>query len=347
MHHLRSLPTLVVLGAVAVAPAFTQVPPNIAKELINIGRGVCVPETAQVYRPLHANPPYKGVAIARDISFGPDPKNVLDVFEPEKGGGKRPVLIYVSGGAGNKLQGGPNGDVFYDNIMLWAVKNGMVGVNMQRRPGQAWDEPAKDVSLVVQWVNKNIAAHKGNPARVFLWSQSAGNIPVSTYIGHPEFYGPEGVGVKGVVFMSAPGFDILPATPPPAQGGGGFGACGQPDGSPAPAAAGRGAGRGAGAPGGGGGGGRAQQPDAATQLARSNLPGLIKSKLPFLVSVAELDPPSIIAFANTLKDELCKANRCPTFVEFKDHSHISEVMSPDTADTSVTGPILKWMKSVK
>ena len=77
------------------------------------------------------------------------------------------------------------------------------------------------------------------------------------------------------------------------------------------------------------------------------MPGLINSKLPFFVSVAELDPPAVIAFAETLRDELCKANRCPTYVTFKDHSHISEVMSPDTADTSVTGPILKWMTSVK
>ena len=66
-----------------------------------------------------------------------------------------------------------------------------------------------------------------------------------------------------------------------------------------------------------------------------------------MVSVAELDPPNIIAFAGTLRDELKKANRNVTYVEYKDHSHISEVMSPDTADKSVTGPILKWMKSVK
>ena len=89
------------------------------------------------------------------------------------------------------------------------------------------------------------------------------------------------------------------------------------------------------------------QVDDATLLSRSNLPGLIHSNLPFLVSVAELDPPAIIAFAETFRDELCKANRCPTYVTFKDHSHISEVMSPDTEDTSVTGPILEWMKSVK
>ena len=93
--------------------------------------------------------------------------------------------------------------------------------------------------------------------------------------------------------------------------------------------------------------GRPQQPDPATQLARSNLPGLTSARTPFFVSVAELDPPAIIAFATTLKDELCKAGHCPTFLTFKDHSHISEVMSPDTSDTSVTGPILKWMKSVK
>jgi len=326
----------ILVGAAGMMQA--EVPPEIAKQLIQIGRGVCVPETAQIYRPLHPNPPYTGVSIARDLSFGPDPKNVLDVFSPEKGGGSLPVLIYVSGGAGNKQQGGPNGDVFYDNVMLWAVKNGMVGVNMQRRPGETWDDPAKDISKVVQWVNQNIGRYKGNPARVFIWCQSAGNVPVSTYIAHPEFYGPEGVGVKGVVFMSPPAFNILPVTPPPVQGG--FAPCGQPNGAAGPPPEGRGRG-------GAGRGGKQPPVDQATLLARSNLPGLINSKVPFMLSVAELDPPNIIGFAETLRDELCKAGRCPNYVTFKDHSHISEVMSPDTADDSVTGPILKWMKSVK
>jgi hypothetical protein len=342
---------LATIVAAAAGTSLAQVPPNIAKELVTIGRGVCVPETAYLYRPLHPNPPYPGVAFTRDISFGPDPKDVLDVAEPEKGRGKRPVLIYVSGGAGNKLQGGPNGDVFYDNVMLWAVKSGMVGVNMQRHPGQAWDDPAKAIGMIVQWVNQNIASHKGNPARVFIWTQSAGNIPTSTYVGHSDLWGAKGVGVKGVIFMSPPAFDILPATPPPVQGGGGFGQCGKPSGyTPAAPAAADGAGRGRGGPDGRGQGGRGpgRAPvDPAVQMARSNLPGLISSKVPFMVSVAELDPPNIIGFAETLKGELCKAGRCPTYEVYKDHSHISEVMSPDTADTTVTGPILKWIKSVK
>ena len=124
-----------VIGAAAFAASTlpAQVPPDIATKLIAIGRGVCVPETAELYAPLQPKPPYEGVKFTRDVSFGPDAKNVLDVAEPEKGGGSRPVLIYLSGGAGNKQQGGPNGEAFYDNIMVWAVKNGMVGVNMQRR----------------------------------------------------------------------------------------------------------------------------------------------------------------------------------------------------------------------
>src|SRR5579885_2701618 len=322
-----------------------EVPPEIAKELVTIGRGVCVPETAKLYRPLHPAPPYSGVQITRDISFGPDAKDVLDVFVADKGGNSRPVLIYVSGGAGNKQQDGPDGGPFYDNIMLWATKNGMTGVNMQRHPGQAWDDPAKAVGMAVQWVQNNISKYKGNPDRVFIWSQSAGNVPVSTYVAHSELWGPKGVGLKGVIFMSPPAFNILPATPKPTQGG--FGPCG--GGAPAaPARAGAAkGGDGKGFAGKGGAKGRGEPVDQATQLARSNLAGLVNSKLPLFLSVAELDPPNIIAFAETLRDELCKANRCPTYAVFKDHSHISEVMSPDTPDTSVTGPILKWIKSVK
>jgi triacylglycerol lipase len=323
-----------------------EVPPDIAKQLVEIGRGVCVPETAKVYRPLHANPPYKGVMFTRDISFGPDPKDVLDVAVADKGGASRPVLIYVSGGAGNKQQGGENGDVFYDNIMLWAIKNGMTGVNVQRHPGQAWDDPAKSIGMAVQWVQTNISKYKGNPKRVFIWAQSAGNVPTSTYIAHKELWGPNGIGLNGVVFMSPPAFDILPATPKPSQGG--FGPCG---GAGAPAGGNAAAKGGPGGPKGGdgkgGGKGKGEPIDPATQLARSNLPGLTSAKIPIFLSVAELDPPNIIAFAETLRDELCKAGKCSTYTVFKDHSHISEVMSPDTADTSVTGPILKWMKSVK
>jgi len=122
-------------AAVHAAMASAQVPADIAAQLRALGTGVCVPETAKIYKPLQEKAPYPGVTLVRDIAYGSDPRMLMDVFAPEKGGGNRPVLIFVSGGQGSKVEPPPDGDAFYDNIMLWALKNGMTGVNMQRRGG--------------------------------------------------------------------------------------------------------------------------------------------------------------------------------------------------------------------
>jgi hypothetical protein len=359
---MKPLPGAVCIGmviAVAAVTAAAQVPADIAAQLRQIGTGVCVPETAKIYAPLQQHEPYKGVTVVRDIPYASDPRTIMDVFAPEKGGGNRPVLIYVSGGGGDKRVSGADGDAFYDNIMLWALKNGMTGVNMQRRGGLgggglAWDEPAKDVGRVVEWVRTNIKMYKGNPNRIFLWADSAGNGPVSTYAAHPEIHGVNGAAVKGIVLMSPPNFNILPETvPAPVRGAApdpsGRGAlsttCGRPPGE-ARGGAPRGGGRGG--PGGAGGPGAAAQPvDPATQLARSNLPGLAKGKIAVFQGWGEIDSANIWVFDEALKKALCKAGRCPTSAVFKDHSHVSLVFSPNTKDDSVTGPILKWMKSVK
>jgi hypothetical protein len=330
-----------------------QVPPDIAAKLREIGTGVCVPETAKIYAPLQQQEPYAGVTVMRDVSYFSDPRTIMDVFAPEKGAGNRPVLVYVSGGGGDKRVNGPDGDAFYDNIMLWAVKNGMTGVNMQRRSGLggglAWDEPAKDVGRVVEWVRANITNYKGNPNRIFLWADSAGNGPVSTYAAHEEIHGANGAAVKGIILMSSPNFNILPETVP--AGARGDAAPGMPGPPPGlSATCGRPAGETRGGGGGGGRGGRggaAPEVDQATQLARSNLPGLAKGKIAVFMGWGELDRQNIYTFDETLKNALCKAGRCPTTAFYKDHSHVSLVFSPNTADNSVTAPILKWMKSVK
>jgi len=363
---------------IAACAANAQVPPDIEAGLKKIGQIVDPPCTAKLYRPLmpandinsNVTPLYPGIAIARDVSFGPNAKDVLDVFSPEKGKGNRPVLMYVAGGAGNKIeQQDREANAFYDNIMRWAVKNGMVGVNMQRHPGPDWDSGGKDVSLMVQWVEANIAKYKGNPERMFIWAQSAGNGPVGTYVGRPELWGPKGVGVKGAIFMSGQ-FNILPLTAGAFGAGGGRGgpdilgdsgkACGLPPGAAfSDAGAINGPGRtdpppagGRGGRGGPPGGGRGAGPDAATQLARSSLPELKKTKVKIMIATAELDPGiqgTDSPFAKALHDELCKegADRCPALLYMKGESHMSEVFSIDTPDTSVSGPILKWMKGIK
>jgi len=384
--HLLGVVLTMSLGVVA---AEAQVPADIEAGLVKMGHIVDPPCTAKLYRPLMpandvrstASPLYPGITVVRDASFGPNPKDVVDIFTADKGPASRPVLIYVPGGGGNKLElQDPEANAFYDNIMRWANKNGMVGVNMQRHGGPGWDAGAKDISAMIQWVQANIAKYHGNPDRMFIWAHSAGNMPLGTYIGRPELYGPKGVGVKGVIFMSPAAFDIAPLeVPPPPQGGGNPMAAltdsgktcgvqggafsssgalpgrtqGQPGGPDAPLGPPPGAapgGRPAGGPPAGFGG---PPVDAATRLARSSLPELKKTSVKIILANAELDPgvdeKGIMPFNQVLHDELCKEgpDHCPTLLYFKGESHMSEVFSLDTPDKTVSGPILAWIKKIK
>ena len=82
-------------------------------------------------------------------------------------------------------------------------------------------------------------------------------------------------------------------------------------------------------------------------MSRSTLPGLKAAKISFFMASAELDPANMGSFVDTVKEQLCMAGHCPTTAVFKDHSHMSEVFSPGSPDTSVSVPVLKWIKSVK
>jgi hypothetical protein len=329
----RRFPIVCLAISFAAVAAQAQVPADIEAQLVKMGHIVDPPCTAKLYRPLmpandiasSASPLYPGITVVREASFGSNPKDVVDIFLADKGPASRPVLIYVPGGGGNKIElQDKEANAFYDNIGRWANANGMVFVNMQRHGGPGWDAGAKDISSMIQWVEANISKYHGNPDRMFIWAHSAGNNPLGTYIGRPELWGPKGVGVKGAIFMSPAPFDIAPLElPPPAPGsnplaaltdsgktcgveGGAFSSsgalpgrtAGQPGGPDAAFGAPPGAPPG-GPPAGGAGGRPAGGPppglggppvDAATRLARSSLPELKKTTVKIMLANAELDP---------------------------------------------------------
>ena len=303
--------------------AVGQVPADLKAKIKEIGDVVDPPSTALVYRPLHGSPPYKGVKVLRDQSYGPDKRNILDVFEPETGKGPRPVLIYVAGGAGNKIEPVPGGDAFYDNIMLWATKQGMTAVSVQRRGAFVGDANAEDVSAAIQWVHKNIAKYGGDPKHIIIWGHSAGAMSVANYLSQPKFYGPGGVGVNGAILMAGP-YNLAPAV---VTGSGPAIRMGLKAPVSAPPAG--------------------PPPDPAMLLKTSNLPGLKALNIPLFVAAAEIDPPRLVNSAKVLNEELRKAGKTPGFVIYKDHGHMSEVFAVNTADHSITDPIVAWMKTVK
>ena len=152
-----------------------QVPADIEAGLRKIGQIVDPACTAMLYRPLmpvndirsSATPLYPGITVSRDVSFGSHAKDVVDVFTADKGGSNRTVLIFVPGGAGNKIElQVKEANAFYDNVGRWATKNGMVFVNMQRHPGMTWDDPAKagfDSASGMRWRGLRKRRHSLRP----------------------------------------------------------------------------------------------------------------------------------------------------------------------------------------
>lgn len=304
-----------VIAAFLATGAWAQQPPmpeDLAWKLLELGRVIDPPKTAALYAPLQEKEPYANVKVERDVKYGPADRHLLDVFVPDTSATARPVLIFVHGGAfvgGNKRN---PGSPFYDNIMLWAVKNGFVGVNTTYRlaPASPWPAGAEDLASVVQWVAEKIAERGGDPARIYLMGQSAGAIHVASYVSHPELHKVKGGGLAGAIMVSGI-FDLT----------------GSPLGGPEIAYFGS---------------------DPARYAERSSLKGLVESKTPLMITAAELDPPRFVEQYEMAKQTICKSARgCARTFMLPQHSHMSEVYAINTADNRLTDRILEFVKTGK
>ena len=289
----------------------SAVPARIAAELAKIGPVVAPPPTEKLYAPLAEREPYAGVQVRRDVRYGADARNLLDVFTSDKLQAGQPVLVFVHGGAFMRGERRTGASPFYDNIMLWAVRQGMVGVNMTYRlaPAHTWPAAQQDIQSALKWVRENIAASGGNPQRIILMGHSAGAAHVAQYLGHPQFHVVPGSGLAGAVLLSGL-FD--PATAevnPPLQAY--FGK------------------------------------DAAQYPARSAVPGLVAAKVPLLLAYAELDPPDFHTQSEQLNAALCKAGQCPGLYKLMGHSHMSEIYSINSADKTVGNLMKQWVDRVR
>ncbi len=304
-----------IIGGVLLAAAlgFTaaqaQVPPQIAaKNKASAGK---IDFTIGAdYAPLQPKPPYAGITVTRDVPTGTDPLQKIDVLEPTAKPSKpRPVMIFVHGGGftrGDKAQ--------VDNMLVWAVNNGMVGVDVDYRlaPKDPWPAGAEDLKAAVAWTRVHIAEHGGDPNRIVLWGHSAGANHVEDYVAHTELHGPEYAGVKAAILMSP------------------FYAAGTAE--PAGAAGGRG-------------GNPYYGTDASLSTEGPANARMAKSSTPIYLVNAEYDPPFMIAYGESLDKALTAAGKKHGRQVLKDHGHLSEGMAVGTSDVSLTGPLLVWLKA--
>jgi len=83
--------------------------------------------------------------------------------------------------------------------------------------------------------------------------------------------------------------------------------------------------------------------DSARLRALSAVPGLIATRVPLLVTWAELDRADFIADAEALVRARERAGRPVSALMVPGHSHISEVYAIGTADTSLSAPLLDFI----
>src|SRR5258707_1795057 len=302
------------LGAGLTFPtiALAQMPPDIAEKVAAIGRVVDPENTGKIYAPLQEKEPYAGVKLSRDVKYGSDARNVVDIFVPEIGAAGRPVLMFVHGGGMIRGIKHAPGNPYYDNIMLFAARHGMVGVNVEYRlaPQFPWPAGNEDLAAAVRFVADKAAEFGADPNRVYLMGHSAGATHVASYVSHPEFFGPKGSGIAGAI-LSSGGYDFTKDE----QSEGRIAYFGS---------------------------------DAALLAQRSAVAGLVKTNIPMMISSAELDPPPIASQSALLKDALCKSEHgCVRSIVLPKHSHMSESYAINTADTQLSDQILEFVKTGK
>jgi len=296
-------------GAAGGAPALGAMPPEIAAQLREIGAKIETQKTLEIYAPLQPKEPYAWLDVARDQRYGPAERNVLDVFAAPKASPDRarlkPVVLFVHGGGFARGAKHTDGTPFYDNIGVWAVAYGLVGVTMNYRlaPESTWPSGIEDVGAAVKWLQANAAQYGGDPKKIFLWGHSAGAAHVGDYLADAATKGRD-AGVAGAILTS--GFYDLGKEVSVWK--------------------------------------IYYGDDVSKYAERSSLPGLVKSTTPLLVTDAELDPDMFQIESNKLAAARAAAGKPVQRVHLAGHSHISETYAIGTSDRALSAPVLDFVR---
>jgi triacylglycerol lipase len=295
-------------------------PPELAARIREVGPKVDARGMAALYKPLQEREPYVGIHVTRDLSYGPDPQNLADVFTPsDRGlGKKRPVLLFVHGGgftAGERRLG-PDSP-FYDNIGVWAVRHGFIGINMtyRRAPQAQWPAGPEDIGRAVDWVGRTIADQGGDAKRIFILGHSAGATHVAGYISHPQFHGESTI--KGAIIVSGsfevtPTASVIPEEATLVQHEKSY--FGE---------------------------------DPSLDSEQSSTAGLVSTPIPLLFVNAEYDPPFFKRHAAALRTEFQRAHRQDRFIVLPVENHMSQIFSINTPDEGLSRAVEEFTRGLR
>jgi len=182
--------------------AAAELPKDTKEAIVKMGH-VNDPKTASLFVSMHKGVP-ADIKVSRDLAFGSDPAQKLDLFTSGQGAGK-PILIYVHGGGFTRGDKHRPGEFMYDNVMVWAVQHGMVAAETNYRlasPQNQYPAANDDVSAAVKYVRDHARDYGGDPDKIVVWGHSAGASLVGIMVAHPEFIKASGGNIAGAIITS-------------------------------------------------------------------------------------------------------------------------------------------------
>jgi acetyl esterase/lipase len=158
---------------------------------------------------VNAVSPAGSVQATSSIRYGADPRNMLDVYRPSASTKNAPVIVFFYGG--NWVSGKREDYAFVGRAL---AARGFVVVIPDYRlyPQVRYPDFLVDGASAVAWTAREVAAHGGDPAKLFVMGHSAGAYNAAMLALDPRWLGQQGMkreALRGWIGLAGP-YDFLP-----------------------------------------------------------------------------------------------------------------------------------------
>jgi acetyl esterase/lipase len=146
--------------------------------------------------------------VARDVAYGPEKRQKLDIYAPTGGIAGRPVLVFFYGGnwdSGDKHDYSFAGRAFAGLGFVTVLPD---YTHTHERPYPAFME---DAGAALEWVNTHIRDYGGDPARIAVAGHSAGAY-IAVTLALDARWG-AGDAIRAAIGLAGP-YDFLPFDSP-------------------------------------------------------------------------------------------------------------------------------------
>jgi acetyl esterase/lipase len=188
--------------------SFTEPKPFLARVwaaiLMVAGMAGCAPVDI-----LNATIPTRDLTISRDIPYGDDPRQKLDIYASKGNPPNAPVIVFFYGGT---WETGSKADYLFVAQALAAKGAVVVVPDYRLYPQVTFPAFLDDGAAAAAWTFRNIANYGGDAQAVFLAGHSAGAYIAIMLALDPEYLKADGVAASrlaGAIGISGP-YDFLP-----------------------------------------------------------------------------------------------------------------------------------------